>query len=56
MVSNSYQAQNTRTRLIFTLNLFNWDGAEQVKIYDKSASAGLIWRYARADLIGVGLN
>jgi porin len=32
------------------------DGAEQIKIYDKSASAGLIWRYARADLIGLGLN
>lgn len=32
------------------------DGAEQVKIYDKSVGAGLIWRYARADLLGVGVN
>lgn len=32
------------------------DGAEQVKIYDKSIGTGLIWRYARADLIGVGVN
>ena len=32
------------------------DGAEQVKIYDKSFNTGLIWRYARADLIGVGFN
>ena len=32
------------------------DGAEQVKIYEKSASAGLIWRYARLDLLGLGLN
>ncbi len=32
------------------------DGAEQVKIYDKSFNTGLIWRYGRADLIGVGFN
>ena len=32
------------------------EGAEQVKIYDKSASAGLIWRYARSDLLGFGIN
>jgi porin len=32
------------------------DGAEQVKIYDKSFATGLIWRYARADLIGFGMN
>lgn len=32
------------------------DGAEQVKIYDKSFNMGIIWRYARADLIGVGFN
>jgi len=32
------------------------DGAEQVKIYDKSVGTGLIWRYARADLLGVGVN
>jgi porin len=31
-------------------------GAEQVKIYDKSAAAGIIWRYARSDLLGLGLN
>jgi porin len=31
-------------------------GAEQVKIYDKSASAGIIWSYARSDLLGFGLN
>jgi len=32
------------------------DGAEEVKIYDKSASAGFIWRYAKADLLGFGIN
>jgi porin len=32
------------------------DGAEQVKIYDKSASVGFIWRYAKADLLGFGIN
>ena len=32
------------------------DGAEQVKIYDKSIGTGLIWRYARADLLGLGIN
>ena len=31
-------------------------GAEQVKIYERSAGAGLIWRYARADLLGLGLD
>ena len=32
------------------------DGAEEIKIYDKSATAGFIWRYAKADLIGFGVN
>ena len=31
-------------------------GAEQIKIYERSVGTGVIWRYARADLLGIGLD